>query len=47
MILLLASFPMEMMIVLTVAYLVNVPLGVRRYRRLQRLTEASSQAPVG
>ena len=47
MILLLASFPMEMMIVLTLAYLLNVPLGVRRYRRLQRLTEASSTAPAG
>lgn len=46
-ILLLASFPMEMMIVLTLAYLINVPLSVRRYRRLQRLTEASTTASIG
>lgn len=39
-ILLLASFPMEMMIVLTLAYLANIPMGVRRYRRMSLMSES-------
>ncbi len=35
-ILLLSTFPMEMLVVLTLAYLVSIPLSVRGYRRLQR-----------
>lgn len=45
-ILLLASFPLEMMIILSLAYLCNIPFGLRRYRRLQRLSEAASSAPT-
>ena len=35
-ILLLATFPMEMLAVLTLAYLLTIPLSLRAFRRLQR-----------
>lgn len=35
-ILLLATFPMEMLIVLTLAYLCNIPISILRFRRLTR-----------
>ncbi len=35
-ILLLATFPMEMLIVLTLAYLAQIPFSIRRFRWLQR-----------
>ncbi len=39
-ILLLATFPMEMLVVLTLAYLITVPLSLLDFRRLQRATAA-------
>lgn len=44
-ILLLATFPMEMLVVLTLAYLLSVPLSVRNFRRLQREGGATQSDP--
>ncbi len=44
-ILLLATFPMEMLVVLTALYLGAIPFGVRRFFRLQRSDEAPSPLP--
>ncbi len=38
--LLLATFPMEMMIVLSLAYMVTIPFAVRRFRRYERADAA-------
>jgi CDP-diacylglycerol--serine O-phosphatidyltransferase len=34
-ILLLATFPMEMLVVLSLAYLATIPLAIRRFKALQ------------
>lgn len=41
-ILLLATFPMEMLIVLTLAYLAQIPFSIRRFRWLQRRDRAAA-----
>jgi CDP-diacylglycerol--serine O-phosphatidyltransferase len=46
-ILLLATFPMEMLIVLTLAYLIHIPFSVQRLRRLQRGALAAETATDG
>ena len=38
--LLLATFPMEVMIVLSLAYMATIPLAIRRWRRLERADAA-------
>jgi CDP-diacylglycerol--serine O-phosphatidyltransferase len=41
-ILLLATYPMEMLAVLTLAYLVNIPFSMRRFRGLQQRDETAA-----
>ena len=41
--LLLATFPMEMLLVLTIGYLLHIPFSVRRYRALQKADEATAE----
>lgn len=43
-ILLVATYPMQMLIVLSVLYLVLIPLSIRRYRQFQLADEASAKA---
>ncbi len=43
--LLLATFPMEMMIVLSLAYLATIPFAVRQHRRLERVHVARRGRP--
>lgn len=42
---LLATFPMEMMVALSLSYLASVPFAVRKYRRFER-TDAASRAKL-
>ena len=44
-VLLLYTFPMEMLIALTLGYLVTIPLSIRRVRALQAADEAAAAAP--
>ena len=45
-VLLLYTFPMEMLIALTLGYLITIPLSIRRVRALQAADEASAAAPA-
>ena len=42
--LLLATFPMEVMILLSICYMATIPLAIRRYRRYERDDAARAQA---
>ncbi len=43
---LLATYPMEMLAVLSLAYLASIPIGMRSYNALARAEEAKSQPPA-
>lgn len=43
--LLVATFPMQMMIVLSLAYLGSIPFAYRRFRRFERATEEAAVPP--
>lgn len=42
--LLLATFPMEMMVALSLSYMATVPFALRRYRRYERIDAAAARA---
>ncbi len=41
-VLLLANFPMEMLVALSLAYLASIPFGIRRFQRQRRAAETAS-----
>jgi CDP-diacylglycerol--serine O-phosphatidyltransferase len=41
-VLLLANFPMEMLVALSLAYLASIPFAVRRFQRLRRIDAAAA-----
>jgi len=45
-VLLLANFPMEVLVVLTVVYLCAIPLSVRKFRDMQRMSAAAAPGPA-
>lgn len=45
--LLLATFPTQMMIVLALAYLVSVPFAVRKFRRYEQRDALAARQPIG
>ena len=46
-VLLLANFPMEMLVALSLAYLASIPFSIRRFRQLRRADAAAGLALIG